>query len=52
MSGDLWTAWKPKTPESNKSVALMSEVRHGNLIDHSSRVVLSRWWGLGILSLA
>ena len=20
MSGDLWTAWKPKTPESNKSV--------------------------------
>jgi hypothetical protein len=20
MSSDLWTAWKPKTPESNKSV--------------------------------
>jgi hypothetical protein len=20
MSGDLWTAWKSKTPESNKSV--------------------------------
>ena len=20
MSGDLWTAWKPKTPESNKSM--------------------------------
>ncbi len=19
MSGDLWTAWKPKTPKSNKS---------------------------------
>src|SRR6266849_5496000 len=23
MSGDLWTAWKPKTPESNKSVMIM-----------------------------
>jgi len=30
----------------------MSEVRHGNLIDCSSRVVLTRWWRLGILSVA
>ena len=30
----------------------MSEVKHGNLVDRSYRVVLTRWWGLGILSLA
>src|SRR5712691_6517006 len=30
----------------------MSEVRHGNLVDRSYRVVLTRWWGLGIRSLA
>ena len=32
--------------------ALMSEVRHGNLVDRYYRVVLTLWWGLGILALA
>ena len=27
MSGDLWTAWKPKTPESNKSNPSLSTRR-------------------------
>src|SRR4029450_2954018 len=27
MSGDLWTAWKPKTPESNKSVLAITPRR-------------------------
>ena len=27
-------------------------MRHGNRVDRSSRGVLTRWWGLGILSLA
>jgi hypothetical protein len=30
----------------------MNEVRYGNLVDCSSRVVLTRWWRLGILSVA
>ena len=30
----------------------MREVRHGNLVDRSSRGVRTQWWGLGILSLA
>jgi hypothetical protein len=30
----------------------MSEVRYGNLVDHSSGGDLTRWWGLGLLSLA
>ena len=33
---------------------LKSEVRYvnGNFIDHCCGVVVTRWWGLGILSLA
>ena len=30
----------------------MSEVRHGNLVNRSYCVVRTRWWGLGIRSLA
>ncbi len=30
MSGDLWTAWKPKTPESNKSVSLLPRSSTGS----------------------
>ena len=39
MSGDLWTAWKPKTPESNKSEAILSTLSRDTTLDYERELL-------------
>jgi hypothetical protein len=39
MSCDLWTAWKPKTPESNKS-----DQKYGLSLTAKERTAITAWW--------